>query len=291
MEYKISSGGFTAAVNTRGAELTSFSDGKSEYIWTGDPAFWSGHNPNLFPVIGRMKNGEVAFDGVKHEMSKHGFARGAEFCLTEISADSVSLSQGANEETKKAFPFDFVLTITHKVFPGGFSTKYSVKNTDEKPLVFTVGGHTGINLPALGARSVDGCALIFDSEENATVWYGDENLFVRDDFVRTDVLRGTDRIDLNYPLFDGDALIIGNMRSHSVRLAAPSGRAVEMDFSGFPVLGVWTPPGKKAPFICLEPWHGLPAMTFESGEFSEKPYVITAAPGEEKSLGYSLRIL
>ena len=291
MEYTIKSGKYTAVILQRGAELVSFSDGEREYIWTGDAAFWNGHNPLLFPVIGRMKNGRVAFDGEVHEMPKHGFARGMDFTVTDQTADSISLELSSNEETKKSYPFDFVLTVTHIVSENGFKTSYTVKNNDEERICFNIGGHTGINLPALGTDSIEGCELVFNSVENASVYYGDENLFVREDYKRTDVLNGTDRIALNCSLFDGDALMISDMKSRKVSLFSPQGKGVEMDFSGFPVLGVWTPPQKNAPFVCLEPWHGLPAMTFESGEFCEKPHLVRVDSGNEATLSYSLNII
>ena len=107
MEYIITCGKFSAKVLSYGAELVSFSDGEKEYIWTGEPEFWNGHNPNLFPVIGRLKNGTVAFDGVRYEMPKHGFARKREYELLSKTEDSVSLIINEDEDSKKAFPFDF----------------------------------------------------------------------------------------------------------------------------------------------------------------------------------------
>ena len=118
-----------------------------------------------------------------------------------------------------------------------------------------------------------------------------KNLFVRDDYVRTDILQNTDTINCTQEMFAGDALMIGNLRSTKVRLVTPAGLGVEMDYSGYPVMAFWTPPAKNAPFVCLEPWHGLPANTFESGEFSEKAFAIGLAPGEEKALSYSVKLI
>lgn len=291
MEYKISSGKYTATITSVGAELISFKEGDKEYIWTGDPVYWNGHNPNLFPVIGRMKGGKVSVNGVEYEMANHGFARRRDYTLVSQTEDSVSLAINENEDTLKVYPFRFTFTVTHRVFEGGFETVYTVKNNDTEKLYCNIGGHPGINLPALGAETVEGCKLIFDSVENPIVWYGDENLFVRDDFVRTDILNGTDTIDCTQEMFAGDALMIGNLKSTKVRLVTPAGLGVEMDYSGYPVMAFWTPPAKNAPFICLEPWYGLPANTFESGELSEKAFAIGLSTGEEKALTYSIKLI
>ena len=45
----------TAVFSTHGAELQSLRDQNGvERIWQGDPAFWTGHAPVLFPVAGGM---------------------------------------------------------------------------------------------------------------------------------------------------------------------------------------------------------------------------------------------
>ena len=288
MRYTITDGKFTATVDTMGAELVSFTDGAQEYIWTGDPTYWGGQNPHLFPVIGRVKEGHIDFDGVAYPMQSHGFARRNDYTVVAHTENSISLRLTENETTLASYPFAFELTITHTVTGNAFTTEFVVKNTDSKTMLYNLGGHTGINLPALGAQSVEGCRLEFEKEETATVWYGDEHVFIRDDFVRTDLLQHTARVDLKNELFDGDAIFIGNMNSQSVRLIAPDGRSVRMDFAGFPVMAVWTPPKKNAPFVCLEPWHGLQSKTFASCEFSERAYTIALNPGEAHTLAYTV---
>ncbi len=291
MEYKISFGKYSATVLSKGAELVSFTDGEKEYIWTGDEKYWSGHNPNLFPLIGRLKNGKVLFGGKDYFPGKHGFARSMEFSPVSRTESELTLAITQTEETRAVYPFDFVFEVTHRVFEGGFETVYTVKNTGGTVLYYTVGGHPGINLPALGADCVEGCRLVFEQAECPTIWYGDENVLIRDDYVRTDILRNTDTLLLTQKMFEGDALMMGGLKSNKVRLVSPTGAAVEMDYSGYPVMAFWTPPGKTAPFMCLEPWHGLPANAFESGEFSERAFCISLDPGAAKSLAYSVKVL
>ena len=61
MRIELKRGGCTAAVDTMGGELVSFKDEQgTEYIWGGDPEFWAGQNPNLFPVVGNLTDGRVA---------------------------------------------------------------------------------------------------------------------------------------------------------------------------------------------------------------------------------------
>ncbi len=65
------------AVKPEGAELCSLKNlqTNTEHIWQADPEIWSSHAPNLFPVIGVLKNGEYKYDGTTYQMPKHGFVR------------------------------------------------------------------------------------------------------------------------------------------------------------------------------------------------------------------------
>ena len=41
-------------------------------------------------------------------------------------------------------------------------------------------------------------------------------------------------------------------------------RAIKIVTEGVPYLGIWSKPG-GAPFLCIEPWHGIPDMSDTSG--------------------------
>ena len=82
MDYTLKCGTLTAVAETHGGELVSLKDSSGrEYIWQGDPAYWSGRNPNLFPIVGGLKDGTVFVDGLPFRMNRHGFARNSEFSV------------------------------------------------------------------------------------------------------------------------------------------------------------------------------------------------------------------
>ena len=73
-------------------------------------------------------------------------------------------------------------------------------------------------------------------------------------------------------LFDDDALVIEGDQAHSVALAWPDGTpylTVEFDA---PLFGIWSPPKKKAPFICIEPWYGRCDSADFTGDFREREW-------------------
>ena len=64
-------------VDTHGAEIHSLvaKDTGIEYIWQADPNYWQRHAPILFPIVGKLKNGQYEYDGTVYRMPGHGFAR------------------------------------------------------------------------------------------------------------------------------------------------------------------------------------------------------------------------
>ena len=166
MTFELKKGALRAVARTKGGELVSLRDGDGlEYIWQGDPAFWSGQNPVLFPIVGSLKDGRVDIGGKTCEMGRHGFARGMEFSAADQGEDFVTLELRENEETLKRYPFPFSLRVTHRLLEDGFATTFDVANTGSDPMPFCVGGHTAIRIPE-GERFED-YDLVFDMPEQA----------------------------------------------------------------------------------------------------------------------------
>src|SRR5689334_21783182 len=80
----IADGGLTAAINPLGAELWSLQDDSgAEWMTDADPAFWTGHAPILFPIVGALNGGRYRLDGREYALGKHGFARTMRFVCEE----------------------------------------------------------------------------------------------------------------------------------------------------------------------------------------------------------------
>ncbi len=66
----------TVEVSRLGAELHSIKSADSrEWLWNGDPAWWNGRAPILFPIVGRAPDNTITIDGEAFPMAQHGFAR------------------------------------------------------------------------------------------------------------------------------------------------------------------------------------------------------------------------
>ena len=107
----------TLQIDEIGAELTSITDNKTQtqYLWNADSTYWKRHSPILFPIVGSLKNQSYTYNGQQFTMSQHGFARDLEFNVTCKTDTEVWLRLDATEETKKAYPFLFVLEIGYQL--------------------------------------------------------------------------------------------------------------------------------------------------------------------------------
>ena len=285
MIFELKKGALRATAQTRGGELASLRDGGGrEYIWEGDPAFWPGQNPILFPIVGSLLNGKIQINGTTYEMGRHGFARGMEFAPVEQGEDFVALELRETEETLACYPFPFSLRVTHRLLEDGFSTAFSVQNTGGSPMPFCIGGHTAIRIPE-GERFED-FHLLFDQAETAdSHLLSPQGIILHDG--RKAMLDGTGTLALDYQDFaQMDTLIFSMLRSGNVSLVhRETGRGVRLDFHEFPMVAFWTKPG--APFLCMEPWQGCAAWDNESGRFEDKLFCAILQPGEVKELAYT----
>ena len=290
MRITLSNPTFQAAVEPRGGELVSLVNRAGlQYIWEGDPAFWSGQNPILFPIVGSLRDGQVDINGQTFRMDRHGFARRSEFTLADQGADFAVLELRESPETLARYPFPFLLRVRHQLLEDGFATAFTVENPGGEPLPFCIGAHTAIRCPLREGERFEDYALSFERCEDAdTLLLTPEGLLHaggREPMLRDGV------IALEYGKFQRlDTLIFENLASGRVELRCRGeGHGVSLDFQQFPMVAFWTKPG--APFLCMEPWHGCAACTGESGRFQDKPHVILLEPGEKKELGYQFHVL
>jgi len=289
MQKEIRCGNAVGIVDTLGGEMISYVNSGKEYIWCGDANHWTGHAPVLFPFVSALKENKVRYDGVEYEYNgKHGFARKTEFEVVSIEGNKAVFALKSNETTKKYYPYDFTLTVTHEICECGYKTTYEVTNTDSKPIRFCIGGHPGFAVE----NSIEDYELVFETEEDCALYYTDKESLFSDSYVYDGNAVKGNKYELRYSDYDVDALIAKDIKSRKVKLVRrDNGKGIEFDYSDFGVLVIWTPPKKNSPFLCLEPWNGLPAYTDESGEFADKPYAITLEAGKTYSASYKVKLV
>ena len=91
-------------------------------------------------------------------------------------------------------------------------------------------------------------------------------------------------------MFDGDALVIEGHQIQRVALTDPQRKeylAVEFDA---PLVGIWSPPKKQAPFVCIEPWYGRCDSVGYSGELKDREWIQKLEPKETFDVEYKIII-
>ncbi len=292
MEFTISKGSAVGKASSRGGELVSFIKDGIEYVWYGLAEHWSGQAPCLFPVVCRAKDDKITVDGIDYPMKKHGIARKVEYTPIEVKPDSITLRYTENEETLKSFPFKFFLDITHTVREDGFTTQYKVTNCDEREMPFCVGGHPGFNCPLRECEKFEDYSLVFDDAEGVTLKNTEPEGGYMDASMPQLGYIENNEFKLNYPAFDLDAIVADGLPQKKVSLInRNTGHGFKFEFDSFDAIGFWTPIKAGSPFICLEPWNGLPGDVKETSVLRDKKYARTLAPGESFSTEYKITVI
>ena len=241
-------------VSDAGAELSRVYDKKKEreVLWNADPKYWGRHSPILFPFVGKLNRGVYHYEGTEYSMSAHGFARDSEFECVELSSEAVTHRLVSTETTKKNYPFNFELLVTHRLTENHISVEWTVKNTDTKTLYYSIGGH-----PAFNVDSVMGCRLVFDGLDKLSCT-GIDLPTGTADAEHPVMLTLTDHVyTVGEHTFDADTMVFDEGQVKKVTLEEADGtKRVTLICPDAQHVGIWSPVQKSAPFICLEPWLG-----------------------------------
>ncbi|MBW4085641.1 aldose 1-epimerase family protein [Paenibacillus sp. S150] len=290
MNTILRSGSAEAEISPLGAELISFirKDTGTDYIWSGDAAYWTGRSPVLFPIIGAVRNGEIKVHGQAYKLANHGFARHSEFTIIEADESHAVFRLTSSGHTLSSYPFQFNLYITYTLNESTLKLDYRVENTDGQSIFFQLGTHPAFNCPLDENGSFSDYVLEFSETETL------DREFLNSAGLRItgkteSVLKGERLLPLTHEMFRDDALVFRNVASRQITLKSRvTEKSVAVSFEGFPDLGIWQK--LNAPFLCIEPWQGFADSDGFEGELSEKEGVITLAPGENFASSLTIEI-
>lgn len=293
MEASISNAAISVTVHTLGAELVSLKSVRTglEYIWQGDPRYWTGHAPVLFPIVGSLRSGRALLPGGKAcRLDRHGLARRQKFKLLRSGETSLTFRTTSNAHTTQLFPFPYELETSYTIRNRSVAVKYTVRNTGREPLPFCIGGHPAFNCPVRPEDKFGEYVLEFDEAETAYCMSPDPVTGLLNPADRRCILNNRRSLPLRHSLFEQDALVFDDLNSRGVVLYDPvHAYGVRLDFPDFPYLGVWST--SDAPFVALEPWHGMATCTDEDDQFLHKRGVCLLRPEQKKSFRFVLTIL
>lgn len=290
MINSIENGTVKISVSSLGAELHSLEGSNGiNYLWNGNPEYWAGRAPILFPIVGALRGGRSVSAKGEIALPRHGFARKLPWALDEATGDRLSYILTSNPETKAVYPYDFRLRVSYILGDSEVTTAFEVCNTGDYPMPFCIGGHPAFNVPLVEGECFEDYVVQFEMPEVTDCPYVDleQGLILNN---RRRILENSDQFGLTHDLFKNDALVFDNLKSKSVRLYSKvSGRGVRMDFAGMDYFAVWTPV-KESPFVCLEPWTGTATWEDEDDIFENKRGVRILNPSEETTVSFTVGV-
>ena len=281
----------TISVKPFGAELASIKSNKTgkEYLWQADPLFWKRHSPILFPIVGGLWNGNCRFDGETYKMSQHGFARDMEFDLLSETDNEIFYILRSNEDTLSRYPYAFELVIGYRLIQNKVEVIWKVHSVGADTMYFQIGAHPAFNYAGFDVEDESQGYFGFDKPEDINyILIGEGGCADTDNIYPLQLKNGLLPIDKH--TFDKDALIIENRQVKQVTLYDKNKKPyLSMHFDA-PLVGLWSPPSKDAPFVCIEPWYGRCDRVGFDGEFKDRDWVNALAGGETFCKAYTIEI-
>lgn len=278
------------SVKEIGAELCSIKSVKSgkEYVWQANPEVWNSHAPNLFPVIGCLKENGFLYKGQEYKCPKHGFVRNNKnVSLIESTENSLAFRFMYSEDTLKIYPFKFEFNIKYILEGSKVVVEHTIANHGNEPMLFSLGGHPGFNCPMNDDENYNDYYLEFELPETDRSWRVQQDGLIGKDTI--EVFNSPGIIELHPHIFDEDALIFKNLKSKKVSLKSRrSNQVLSMDFKDFPYLGIWAKP--NAPYVCIEPWIGIADSYNSDRNFETKEGLVTLAANQSFVATYSISI-
>ena len=319
----ISNGIITIRVAEHGAELSSLvlnATGR-EYLWQADPTFWKRHSPVLFPIVGSVWNGEYrsAVPGAAadaepqtYKLCQHGFARDMDFKLLSDQPDAEGNPQlmfvlESNDETLLKYPYMFRLEIGYRLVGRAVEVIWRVINPDKaNEMKFQIGAHPAFYWPLLSNEDIVAGVtrqneVLAQSVDRGYFKLGDEAVTLRKSIITEkgcvdpaqSALVQVDKdgcLPLTTSSFDRDALIFEHGQTPIVTLCDNNRKPYLTLKSEAPLMGLWSPPGKNAPFVCIEPWYGRCDRVNYTGTYEEKDWIQTLAPSATFEARYQIVI-
>ena len=274
----------TVSISELGAEIKSVLKNGYEYMWNGRAEVWSGSAPIMFPICGGLKDDTYTFGGKEYHLTRHGFAKTSLFEVETSGEDFATFLLRSNAETKEKYPFDFEFRVSYTLKGEALTVALKVENKSDGNMYFNVGTHEAYYTP----EGIEDYDVIFDEEETLEATNVSGPILGK---TKTVVLKDSRVFPLYDKYFAIDALVFADgIRSRAATLRnRRNGRAVRVDFPDCDYFLLWHK--YASPYICLEPWNGLPGGLDETPDFKDKKYAKTIAPGESFVTSYTATVI
>lgn len=272
-------------VSPLGAEMQALtsSDGR-DWLWNGDADFWTGRSPILFPIVGKAPDDRIAIDGKIFTMAQHGFARRTTFDLTVSTPTSCRFELAASDMTGAVYPFDFLLALEHAVEGRKVTVSAEVTNRGQVDMPYGIGFHPAFVWPLPGAKGRAHQVVLDNGAEPPLARL--EGGLLPERVLPSPFDAG--RLTLAHSMFEEDAMIFPQGAGTGLAYGVEAGPQLHFSFENLPNLALWQKPG--APFLCVEPWHGMAASVGAGVELAARPSTTVLTGGATARYAFTVKI-
>jgi len=270
MIVKLENEDLSVVLSSLGGTIESIVNKKTgnEHYWKYDSAVWPRRTNICFPVCGALTNGAYTYEGKQYTLPMHGFLREHDLVLAEQTPVKAVFTLCSDNATREIYPFDFLFTLTQELDGGSLNIRYTVENTGDKDLYYSVGSHYTYKVPIVSGESWEDYEFLFAKSQNAGKIIV-ENLQVAGK--TGDIFYGADRIKLE-GLFENGSVVLelADIKPHEVSISGIRSSAyTKVQFDGFDYCVLWAPKD-KSPFACIEPWGGILDQKGHDGNLANK---------------------
>ena len=290
MHITISNESLALTIDIQGAETRSLKDVHTgtEYLWQGDPEFWTGTNPILFPACGGCWNGTYHHGGREYAMPKHGFVRKQPWTVAQQTDDSVTLAYTPTAEELEQFPFPCRISVTYQLVGRKMLAQFAVENLGESTMYFQMGGHPGLNLPDYDSQRPVSGYIALEGQPESVLRATTQGCTEPERFPFPQERPGY--VPICVDTFANEALIFDNHQITAATIHRTDGTPLARVESSAPAWLFWAPQGQHAPFVCAEPWYGLCDRIGFEGPVEERPYINALPAHATWNGGYSVEV-
>ena len=266
------------AVSDYGAEITSLKLDGFEYMWNANPKYYGRVSQILFPITGRFMDGFYLHNNIKYEMQLNGIVMERHFAIEKVSDDKITFTLVSDEQTKKIYPFDFVLKVHYIIKDTTLKIVFDVTNNSDEVMPYSVGNHTAFKWPLVDGEDPSSYFLRFEQKEtlrsfNPFGWTAD---FLINEDIRP----------IYHDFYSNYTRSIRDPKSRWIEYTgATCDYVVRIYREQFPFLANWALPDPEAHLVCLEPCISIssngPTMFDRAG-------IRSLAPHSTESVSYEL---
>ncbi len=275
----------SVSVSLHGAEIKSLKNLSTdfEYMWQADSKYWGRTSPILFPIVGNYKDKTSIYNGKSYQLSQHGFARDMDFILESSTENSATFLLKDTAETLEKYPFHFELRVTYILNERSLVVNWNVKNTNPETMYFSIGGHPAFNCDIANSY------LKFKDTNALNIGVLNTTGELSKKVINFELEKNT--LQLDSSLFDEDALIAEDNQCSEITLGTDKDTDLLKVSFDAPVFGIWSPAGKNAPFVCIEPWYGRTDKEDFDQKLENRQWGNKLEPGQIFNSEYTITIL